>query len=75
MLKLIEIDIEETSGTPETPIVRGTFQPHASANASMQKLFDARLEEIDNIEDDKDDTEASHFYISGGGMTTHWFIV
>lgn len=71
---LIRLFISDINGSheAETPQILATFLTHASANQRMQEIFDQKVKE-DYV--DKDDTDASHFYVSGDDGTEHMWIL
>jgi hypothetical protein len=64
----------EGSHAAETPQILMASDNHAVLNKEMQQLFDSYVEDCMHC-CDKDDTDASHFLISGDDGTQHWWII
>jgi hypothetical protein len=76
MKAYIIVFFEERSEGPEghpVPSIGGPFFTASIANATMQAIYDAKLEDFEVGSVTCDCSDAGHFYIMGDDVTLHWW--
>lgn len=70
---IIKEILDASANYEAVPDVFGPFRNHQTANGAMQEMLDD-IKASDLDYDEADDSDASHFYIISGDLTTHFWI-